>query len=471
MSGSWSLKAQAPFTVCYLPDFLPGYPMVTSVRSWYMAPLDESDNMINIFNFIISVNGKDVRTENGMDEFLKNDVVTVRYLDWPNEVYDLTFQNLLYNSEHETGDMLSRAIMPLFRTSIPGMDIIKAKDIDFNEYQTYDFLIEGNDPLVDEELLSYFVNDSPFTGNMLRDKENPDVIFRLAKSLDKSFSTTYIPPTKEVVGSTTRLNPVYNYITRTTSYEARSSQQTIEKAGRTEVTSISDIYLEIVALDAKKLNDPDQTIPPEIWKMVYSSSNVNNNGSAMQQYKDIIDYCDYPFTTQAPFMVGIPTYTGARLATSDDHKSFRVIDVAPYSAAESLGLKAGDEIIKINGKHEFLRKDMSKKGYSLLENKILLGDLYTSLLQAMNLIIMWDLGLINNTSGIDTGFCGIEYKGLNGEKDNEFTILRDGKKIKLKGQLWNPRFYDMQLASFRKYCLENDWIRYVSNSSSPYVIM
>lgn len=469
LSQTFTLKAQAPFTVCYLPDFLPGYPMITSVRYWYMLPVEGSDNMPGIFDFILSVNGKDVKTENGMDEFLNNDVVTVTCYQWPNNVYDVTFRNILYNPEHNTGDMLSRAIVPLYRTSIPDMDIIKAKDIDFSEYKTYDFLIEGGDPLVDEELLDYFVKASPIAENMTRDKENPDVIFRIAKSLDKSFSTTYIPPTKEVVSTTTRLNPVYNYITRTTSYEARQSQQTIEKKGRTEVTSLSDIYLEIVALDAKKLNDPGQVTAPEIWKMVYSSSNVNNNNTAMQQYKDILDFCAYPFSTQAPYMVGIPTYMGARLVTSDDHKSLRVIDVAPYSQASELGLQPGDEIIKINGKNEFLRKDMSKKGYSLLETKILLGDLYVSLLQAMTLIIMEDLGLISHS--IDLYLSNVEFKGLNSNKDNEFTVLRDGKKIKLKGQLWNPLFYDMSYDNFRKYCLKEEWISYVSNSDNPYFIM
>lgn len=464
--ASWVItSAQSPYTFYSNPNFGYGYPMVTSLRNWYIYPIDlqngEEQIPVGLFDFITKVNGKDVLTENGLDEFNKSDVVTVEYFDWPDqEGGTFTFFNGLYNERNDVGDMMSLHpydLVPLYRYAMPGMTIVKSDNTDFTDLRTYDFLIEGNDPLVDEELLNEFMK-GVLTKRMKRDTENPDVIFRIAKNTDESFSTTYVPPTQEIVGTTTTLNPVYNYITRTTSYQAKQRLNTIQKAGHTEVTNVANVFLEVVALDAKKLNDPNQTTPPEIWKMTYSANEVNDNRTAMQRYKDILGACVYPFKAPCAYMVGTPLMTGAKLVPSADKKSLTVTEVAHDSPASDLGLLPGDIILKVNGKNEFKRIVMSKNGYSLQEQKIPLGELSVNMAQDANFIFV-----IKMDPSKETGYKlkGIEYKGLNKDKDNEFLVERDGKKIKLKGQLWLEQLYDMDADTLRNWCINNNSMPYV----------
>lgn len=466
---SWILSyAQAPMSLHVNPNFGFGYPMVTSLRDWYIYPLEPEDGTIQepiqICDLIVNVNGKNVLNENGLEEFNKTDVITVEYLSFPDEeLKSFTFANALYNEGNDAGDMQidsASKLVPLYQHRVPGMAIVKSSDVDFFDYQTYDFLIEGSDPLVDEELLKQFMTGF-LTRRMKRDKENPDVIFRIAKSTDQSFSTTYIPPTQQVVGSTTTINPVYNYLTRTTSYEARQRLNTVQQAARTEVTNVADVYLEVVALDAKKLNDPQQTTPPEIWKMTYSSSDVNDKRTALQRYKDILALCGYPFTNPTPYMVSTPLYIGAYLVPSDDKKQLKVMGVAPYSQAFKLGLQPGDVILKVNGKNEFTRKEMSKNGYSLREEKFLLGDMEIQIAYAADLIFTLDMDPKKETRGLS--FKGIEITGLKKNKDNEFLIERNGKKIKLKGQLWYPEYLDMDADTFRSWCIKNNYLKVVKS--------
>lgn len=465
--ASWAAtSAQAPYTWYSNPNFGYGYPMVTSVRSWYITPVQlqngEEQFPVALFDFITKVNGKDVLTENGLDEFNKSDIITVEYFDWPDkEVGTFTFFNALYNERHDVGDMRSMHpydLIPLYKTQMPGMTIVKSENTDFTDLRTYDFLIEGNDPLVDEELLNEFMKGA-LTQRMVRDTENPDVIFRIAKNTDQSFSATYVPPTQEIVGTTTTLNPVYNYITRSTSYQAKQRVNTIRKEGHTEVTNVANVFLEIVALDAKKLNDPNQTTPPEIWKMTYSANEVNDPRTAMERYKYILGACEYPFKTPFAYMVGAPVMTGATLVPSADKKSLTVTEVAPASPASILGLLPGDVILKVNGKNEFKQMHMAKEGYSLLEEKVLLGEFRNKLSLGANQIIGIDLDP-DRKSQLHY-FKGVECKGLKKDKDNEFLVERDGKKIKLKGQLWWEQLYDMDADTFRKWCINNNSMPYV----------
>lgn len=462
---SWIVSfAQAPITWFANPNFGHGYPMVTSVREWYINTSqfenDREQVPISLNDFIMRVNGKDVLKDNGLDEFNKSKIITIEYFSWPYDgVKSFTFSNELYNERNDAGDMRNSNvydIVPLYRYQMPGMSIVRSKNIDFADLTTYDFLIEGNDPLVDEELLNVFMN-GVLTSRMKRDTENPDVIFRIAKSTDQSFSATYIPPTQQVVGTKTTINPVYNYITRTTSYEARQKVNTIEKEGRTELTKVEDVYLEIVALDAKKLNDPKQTTPPEIWKMTYSSNEVNDSRTALKRYKDILAMCDYPFITPAAYMVGTPLFTGATLVPSTDKKSLIVTEVAPGSPAYYLGLCPGDKILKVNGKNEFKRVTTSKKGWAIHEMNVPLVELPKNIAEAVNYLMVIDYKNMESKGTLQK----LEYKGLNSNKYNEFLIERNGTKIKLKGQLWIPQFLNMNPDTIRAWCLENQRISYI----------
>lgn len=451
--------AQAPFDWHCNPNFGDGYPMITFTVPWLIDPIQPKDGSESIEfelgDFIKTINGKDVLTENGFDELNKTGFIDVQYFSWPDqELKTFVFHNDLFNYGEGGGDMRKPQTLnfvPLFESVLPEVSLVKSSNVNFTDFRTYDFLIEGDDPLVDEELLNTFMKAGFITKKMKRDVDNPDVIFRIAKNTDQTFSTTYVPPTQQVVGTSTTIKPVYNYLTRTTSYKADQRVQTIQKEGHTEVTNVDNIFLEVVALDAKKLNDPNQKTPPEIWKLTYSSREVNDNRSDIKRYKDILEACEYPFTKPYRYMIALPLLTGATLVPSDDNKTLKVDEVGINTPADFLGLEAGDIILKINGKNEIKRIEKDRRGFTLKEHNIPLGKLPYHLNQAAYYIIVTEL----HPTEFHYPLKHTTFKKLNKEKDNEFLIERNGKKIKLKGQLWPKEVYDMDTDGFRKWCLNN----------------
>ena len=142
---------------------------------------------------------------------------------------------------------------------------------------------------------------------------------------------------------------------------------------------------------------------------------------------------------------------GARMIPSVDNKNLVVLGVAPMSPAARLGLQPMDIILKINGKNSFKRKDMSNKGYSLLEKDVTLGALAEEIANVA--YIMTHGGL---TKGYPPFLKSMGFPILE-KSENEFLIERNGKKIKLKGNLWNPSLYNVKPKSFLKTA------RYIAN--------
>ena len=461
--GTSFAKAQAPFWTDRYNDFYNGYPIVTILFQNYFAnwSVDHTDKKftsapLKLGDVIVAVNGKDALTENGMDEFFDTPHITMTVYRFPYGSFNVTFDNLLYNPTNHVGDLNTAYYIPTHFTECPGLSVVKAQDIDFTNYGTYDFLIESNDPLIDEEILTFFVKNGYFLSRMRRDTENPDVIFCVAKSADESISATYVPPTTETVTTGSVTQPVYNYITRSTSYVTRNRNQTVTTPGHTEMTTLSNIYLEIVALDAKKLNDPNQKTPPEIWKMTYTAQNINDNRTLLEKYIEPLGFLTYPFHPEFTPIAGVAFTTGADLIMSEDRKTLLVGSVAPNSNAEKLGLQTGDRILKINGKDKFKVEAYTDR-WPVGEAEVLLGDLdifdycnefnhYPELCLFMHVHMQYELKM--NPKLPD--YKGTRVKAL--AKDvNEFLIERNGKKIKLKGQLWDPHFFDMKKGEFFRW--------------------
>lgn len=440
------MRAQVPFMYVRNSDFMVGYPMVTKVLKEYIEPYEISGNaeenqFIELADLILEVNGKDAKTETAMDAFKTDSVISLKLLRWPeNELY-VKFRNWLYNPKNETGDLFTCRVMQTYNTSLPGLRVVKAKDVDFANYKTYDYLIEGDDPLLDEAILDTFVKRGLLSTRMKRDKENPDVVFRLARNAEESISATYVPPTTETINMGSTTSPVYNYITRTTSYVTKQRHRKVQHEGHTEVTNLSKLYLEIVALDASKLNDPNQKTAPEIWKLICSDQKVNDNRPLIDRYKEIAALGMYPFQGDDANRV-LDISCGARMIPSTDNKSLVVLEVAPYSPADRLGLHPMDIILKINGKNKFKYKVMSKNGYSISEDEVPLGTLADKIGFAVFCMIKTGLG------SYDIDYLqNIEFTAL-AKMEQEFLIERKGKKIKLKGNLWDPFFYYMEPGTF-----------------------
>ena len=231
-------------------------------------------------------------------------------------------------------DIESRAI------KFDAMDIlceeINSDTFDFAQCLTYDYLITGADPLADERILDMI----PKLG-MTRDKENPDILFTIAKRVEDNISATYVPPSSRTVNTGSYTTSQYNYFTHRYDYITRQNNKTVTEGGFTRKTSQNDYYLELTALDTKKLDDPSLTYAPVVWKMTVSRHVIDGQG-----IKPVEELCAY--ASYACFSVSSRHSNVSRAFV--DRAGIQGIGsdifyVVPNSRAERAGFKVGDEII------------------------------------------------------------------------------------------------------------------------------
>lgn len=177
----------------------------------------------------------------------------------------------------------------------PGTRIQAVDTLQFDRICTYDIMVIGNDPLTDQNILEKFC-ESGYFSQLKRDEENPDIIVTVSKNANESFSSTYVPPTTQVVNTGSITRPVYSYLTRRTSYITTHQNRYIQSDGYNQDNLSTSMFLEFTILDAKKLNDPKQTTPPILWQMTYNRNVTNRNFEVIDEYLAIASWNCFPFT-------------------------------------------------------------------------------------------------------------------------------------------------------------------------------
>lgn len=77
-------------------------------------------------------------------------------------------------------------------------------------------------------------------------------------------------------------------------YETRQNYTTVQDGGYVKETHVADLYLQIVALDAKKINDPNITYPPIIWQFTAKRHVVNPNFDINKELEDYAAFMQFP---------------------------------------------------------------------------------------------------------------------------------------------------------------------------------
>lgn len=240
------------------------------------------------------------------------------------------------------------------------------EDFDFFPCLFYDFYLSSSDPLLDKEILK----EMSF-GSLKRDEERPDILITIARNADESISSTYIPPSSRVVneGSTTRVR--YNYLTKQNDYITTQKNRTIYEGGYTKETKTADIFLEIAALDVKKLNDKSTNHPPVVWKTTAKRHVVNPEFNYNEDLKAYASWMALPPSDRTVY-VKKTIYAPVGVLYSEEDPLV-IKEVIRGSRAEKIGLMPGDKLLKANMPYsqmrygpKYVKKDLKKKGWAVV---------------------------------------------------------------------------------------------------------
>jgi len=313
-----------------------------------------------------------------------------------------------------------------------GIRVQAVDSIKFNKICTYDIMITGNDPLTDQKILETFCNSGYF-GELTRDEENPDIIVTVSKNANETFSSTYVPPTTQVVNAGSITRPVYNYITRRTSYVTTQQNQYIQSGGYNQDNLNTNIFLEFTILDAKKINDPKQSTPPIIWQMTYNRNVTNRNYEVIDEYMAIATWNCFPFTFNPLVRVPKNFYLGCLM------EGKKVItEPIPGSRAAIIGLRMGDIVKDFKGtevRTMWGTTDWVKRKEKYPKNRgIAWAYPYMAMFYAEKIKWTKEKALYNDPGFILRNY----YSEGKWYEFKKLKVYRNGKEIKINGELDSP---------------------------------
>ena len=197
----------------------------------------------------------------------------------------------VYNDDIYHADPV-RSLAKLRNMNIVSFEERNDKDNDFFYTLSCDYAINSSNPLLDKEILNRFIDANP---QLSRDDNNPDIVLTISRDINENISTTYIPPSTRTINTGSTTTAKYNFYTkRYDRYETRQNCTTVEDGGYVKETHVADLYLQIVALDAKKINDPNITYPPIIWQSTAKRHVVNPNFDINKELEDYAAFMQFP---------------------------------------------------------------------------------------------------------------------------------------------------------------------------------
>ena len=215
---------------------------------------------------------------------------------------------------------------------------------DWSQYRKISVLLSSSDPLLEKEFAQTaleYLKQSRFP--FIIDDEDPDLILKVSFDENESVTTTYVPQTTTYIdqGSNT-------YVTRgkygiyVNSF--KRSPKKITEGGYTHEDVSNRHFLEIALLDARKMLDPNQTVPPIVWQLRYAKQ-LDYKQSLRDASRNILKACRaFPGKDQ----ISQPCVCWSGICWDENRPI--VTDIYKGSPAEELGLQPGDKILKIDGK-------------------------------------------------------------------------------------------------------------------------
>ena len=232
-------------------------------------------------------------------------------------------------------------------------------DFDWFGIRTYDFVLTGSDPLVDKEIMEKFA--ARFYPWLERDTDNPDVLIVLSKNKNESIQSTYVPPTTTVINDGRTTRRVYNWTRTDYRYETQEHSHVERDGGYTQTTVSTDLFLEICMLDAKRLRDTTQRVPPIIYQLKFDRHLTDRQFSVLDEYKAVATWVHHPYESMVEQSYSFKVKNYEYMFLKGKKNTRMITFVEPLFTAASAGYRKGDVIQWRKGKGYFLIERDGKK--------------------------------------------------------------------------------------------------------------
>ena len=334
--------AQNPIEVQRFKQWGHEYLTVTNTWNGLFATAKDGElpPLLSVITEVMGESTKEMTVNKFQEIVHRNQEVSVKYLQKVNG------QNVNKSCTFapKTNYYLAEGVQttaPLAKPS--SVNISSDADVDFFDFCTYDFKVEGDDPLTDKAILEEI--SQVFDGRgMKRDKTDPDLLFTITKTLQQTTNSVYVPETRQVVNTGSTTSWQKNIITGKKYLATQQHNTVVTSGGYTHTNVSATFHLVLTIMDGKKLRQDPSSLPV-VWKLdfnEFSSSAID----IMSTVSNGVSYwcMNYPFA-QPMFSYGIETL-GVVFRSPEDVRTGEVIDVLAGTDAWNRGLRPGCKILK-----------------------------------------------------------------------------------------------------------------------------
>ena len=228
--------------------------------------------------------------------------------------------------------------------------IMADQNTDFFQFSTFDYMVAGDDYMIDLGLAQTFAKELEKKG-LKYNPENPDLHLYLTKSSNANIESIYVPKIISTTKSTSytkgKINIYYgNYNTwgQANAKTTGNSTTTIKDIGSTQAVVDGDLYTQVCLLDAKRMNDIN---PPIVWQLFFQRHYVKQFNPIEDIKKLRIAMRPYPSSSKMIIdKQCIKTY--GFFFKEHFSKNGLIIDVADGSWADKNGIQPGYILKKAN---------------------------------------------------------------------------------------------------------------------------
>ena len=205
-------------------------------------------------------------------------------------------------------------------------------EIDFFEYDTFDFIVGKEDPLTDKNILMELAKVLEHRG-LARSTKNPDLYITLSKSLSQSSKvSSQVVKEGSITGVATNIWTGQKYL-------VEDQKNKVVTTTNVEAT----FHLNLAIMDGVKYRNDAESLPI-IWQLNYSKYS-DNAINLMTEVKEGVTYCFYNYPFSSPkYALGF--YGSGVVLREKDFSTGYIYDVIEGSGAYQRGLRAGDQLMK-----------------------------------------------------------------------------------------------------------------------------